>query len=156
MRKLRRRRKPQGYTAENVARMFGVDYHTFMGWISRKLVRASVRNAGKQWVPVIFARDDLLEVLLVFRLRQVDLGTRLIKKAVGALRKMRERATGYILISAEGVRVARLASTTEQALTIAINLDKLHAELGKKLGELEAAKEAAVRAEHRHEHSSIA
>jgi len=156
MRKLRRRRKPQGYSPEQIVKMFGVGYDKVLTWLRTKVVRASVRNEHRQWAPVLFSREDLLEVLLVAKLRKVHLGMTTIKAALRTLRRVRVWDGHYILISAERVQVARSVSAENQTLTIAVSLDKLREELGEKLAELETAKEAAVRAEHRHEHSSVA
>ena len=85
--KKRRRDLPHGYSPTVAAKLTGLNYNTILYWVRTNLVKASVQYESKQWVPVLFSFNDLLELKFIKTLREKGAPTRRIRKALNYLRK---------------------------------------------------------------------
>lgn len=85
--KAKRRNLPYGYSPTVAAKLTGLNYNTILYWVRTKLVRASVQYESKQWTPVLFSFNDLLELKFIQSLREKGASTRRIRKALTFLRK---------------------------------------------------------------------
>src|SRR5207245_1639931 len=84
---VKKRSQPQGYSPTLASKLLGINYNTILYWVRTKLVRASVRYESKQWTPVLFSFNDLLELKFIQSLREKGAPTRRIRKALLFLRK---------------------------------------------------------------------
>ena len=85
--KKRKRSLPHGYSPTVAAKLTGLNYNTILYWVRTNLVRASVQYESKQWTPVLFSFNDLLELKFIKTLREKGAPTRRIRKALNFLRK---------------------------------------------------------------------
>ncbi|MFC2172952.1 MerR family transcriptional regulator [Acidobacteriota bacterium] len=79
--------KKIGFSPRLAERIVGVNYNTILYWVRTGLVKASIRYESKQWQPVLFSFDDLLELKFIKSLRDKGAPTRRIRRALSYLRK---------------------------------------------------------------------
>ena len=98
-----RRPEARGFSPTLASRLLGINYNTILYWTRTRLVRASIQYQSKQWTPVLFSFDDLLELRLVQSLREKGAPTRRIRKALNFLRKHAPEVA-YLDVSSDAIR----------------------------------------------------
>lgn len=83
---------PSAFSPTLCAKALGINYNTILYWVRTKLVRASVRYEARQWAPVLFARDDLVDLCVIKALRSRGASTRRIRRVIALLRRERKRS----------------------------------------------------------------
>jgi len=97
-----------GYSPTVASKLVAVNYNTILYWVRTGLVRASVRYESKQWTPVLFSFNDVLELKFIQSLRDKGAPTRRIRKALNYLRrtlKTHEMADLYLDVTNDDIHV---------------------------------------------------
>ena len=97
-----------GYSPTIASKLVGVNYNTILYWVRTGLVKASVRYESKQWTPVLFSFNDLLELKFIQSLRDKGAPTRRIRRALNYLRKTlktHEMADLYLDVTNDDIHV---------------------------------------------------
>jgi DNA-binding transcriptional MerR regulator len=137
---LKKRGNLQGCSPTLASKLLGINYNTILYWVRTKLVRASVRYESRQWTPVLFSFDDLLELKFIQSLREKGAPTRRIRKALNFLRKeMRSLplADLYLDVTTDDIHVVAsndqiLSAVKNQGQLLLINVSRLRTEIEEK------------------------
>jgi DNA-binding transcriptional MerR regulator len=138
---LKKRAAPQqGYSPTLASKLLGINYNTILYWVRTKLVRASVRYESRQWTPVLFSFDDLLELKFIQSLREKGAPTRRIRKALNFLRKELKHlplADIYLDVTTDDIHVVAsndqiLSAVKNQGQLLLINISRLKTEIEEK------------------------
>lgn len=137
---LRKRNLATGYSPTLAAKLLGINYNTILYWVRTKLVRASIQYESKQWTPVLFSFDDLLELKLIQSLRDKGAPTRRIRKALNFLRKHARNmslADLYLDVTTDDIQVLAsndniLSAVKSQGQLLLINVSRLKSEIEEK------------------------
>ena len=137
---LKKRIQPQGYSPTLASKLLGINYNTILYWVRTKLVRASVRYESKQWTPVLFSFNDLLELKFIQSLREKGAPTRRIRKALNFLRKRGKGmppADFYLDVTTDDIQIVAspdqiLSAVKNQGQLLLINISRLKSEIEEK------------------------
>lgn len=127
----------QGYSPTLASKLLGINYNTILYWVRTKLVRASVRYESKQWTPVLFSFNDLLELKFIQSLREKGAPTRRIRKALTFLRKQAKSsplADLYLDVTTDDIHLVMspdqiLSAVQSQGQLLLINISRLKSEI---------------------------
>jgi len=136
----RKRAATHGYSPTIAAKLTGLNYNTILYWVRTKLVRASVQYESKQWTPVLFSFDDLLELKFIQSLRDKGAPTRRIRKALNFLRKEvknRPLSDLYLDVTTDDIQLLVssdkiVSAAKNQGQLLLINVDRLRGEIEEK------------------------
>ena len=137
---LNRRSGLQGYSPTLASKLLGINYNTILYWVRTKLVRASIRYESRQWTPVLFSFDDLLELKFIQSLREKGAPTRRIRKALNFLRREVKQvplADVYLDVTTDDIHVVAsndqiLSAVKNQGQLLLINVTRLKSEIEEK------------------------
>ena len=132
--------RQQGYSPQLASKLLGINYNTILYWVRTKLVRASVRYESKQWSPVLFSADDLLELKFIQSLREKGAPTRRIRKALAFLRKRPKDlplTDLYLDVTTDDIHLVVspdqiLSAVKSQGQLLLINVSRLKTEIEEK------------------------
>ena len=129
----------KGFSPTLASKIVGVNYNTILYWVRTRLVRASIRYESKQWAPVYFSFNDLLELKFIQSLRDKGAPTKKIRKALAYLRKNMKKdfAELYVDASSDDIRVynepeALISAARDQEELLIINIGKMKREIHEK------------------------
>ncbi len=163
----------KGYSAEQVSRLTGADYHNILYWLRSGLIRASLspHRQPKPRHPVRFSFTDLLEIGIIQELRERGAPVQRIRKALdylkrlgpeytslfhlgAALPKELRRKAVYLDVSGDDLRVYHsdkevLSAVKHRGQTVIhaliIDVKRFKEELEAKLASVEEGEERAAR-----------
>ena len=130
-------RQHAGYSPTVASKLVGVNYNTILYWVRTGLVRASVRYESKQWTPVLFSFDDLLELKFIQSLRDKGAPTRRIRRALNFLRrtlKSHSLTDLYLDVTSDDIQVyvdpeKIMSAVKNQGQMLLINVARLKSEI---------------------------
>lgn len=137
---LKKKNPQQGYSPTLASKLLGINYNTILYWVRTKLVRASIRYESKQWTPVLFSFDDLLELKFIQSLREKGAPTRRIRRALTFLRKRAKSlplTDVYLDVTTDDIQLRVgtdqiLSAVQSQGQLLLINVTRLRAEIEEK------------------------
>jgi DNA-binding transcriptional MerR regulator len=139
MRRVSQIHQKKGYSPTLASKIVGVNYNTILYWVRTRLVRASIRYESKQWAPVYFSFQDLLELKFIQSLREKGASTRRIRKALAILRKniKKDVADFFIDVTTDEIRIYTDPDTILSAVQareelLLINIGKMMDEIEEK------------------------
>ena len=135
-----RAKKEGGYSPTVASKLVGVNYNTILYWVRTGLVKASIQYESKQWTPVLFSFNDLLELKFIQSLRDKGAPTRRIRKALNYLRrtlKSHDIASLYLDVTNDDIQVYAtpdnvLSAVKNQGQLLLINVSRLRSEIEEK------------------------
>jgi DNA-binding transcriptional MerR regulator len=99
----------QGYRVPEVCRIVGISYRQLDYWARTGLVRPSVKDAQGSGTQRLYSFQDLAQLKVIKKLLDTGVSLQQVRKAIGALRELREPSTGTTLVS-DGSRIYAVES----------------------------------------------
>lgn len=94
----------QGYRVPEVTKIVGISYRQLDYWARTDLVRPSVQEAEGSGTQRLYSFQDLATLKVIKKLLDTGVSLQQVRKAIGALSKMKTPAHGATLVS-DGNRI---------------------------------------------------